>query len=678
MKTRKTMVMSALAAASVLSGAVVGTPVAHGLIRGGDGEFYTGERDNVTALAAGSGIVNCENGEACIDPETHVAQVEFQVQAGIHTVMSSHDDHVAGNGVSVAIPKDVRNVKVRLDTFTPSEETARRLGIARETIDVSSELPVYVSHESTLSGEPGYSKFASQHSNEILYDERFADVSYFLHNAPVSLASFEDTVSSRETALLASGLPYNGDVDQPLTFVDRWGETNEYTTRNAELYNYVTTTAGKFQGIYTYTITGEVHLGDDVAEDADLYLPYRTEQNAWRCFQSGVDVGSYGSGCVSLKDDYLWARTGDLPYYNLRDKAANADLARRRVNDGLSGSANCAVTRDVDDPAAIGADVTPRNLYDRVDFRISSLDDEARYNAFIEAGYEFDAPYSPDRNEYRIVNDKYATGSFAEMYARVQGLETYTNTTLTVSGYGVNEDGCDQAVIKLTWCPKDEPTPVTNTVTATATATATRTHTATATATTTVIDPPKNTVARCVARNMAVIAGAAGVVAVPVALMSQLQMPGVTDLTNQLAARGGSDFAGEIAQRIQRANDDLQHGLGVYNDDIRRSQEAAARDVARIQRELGIYNESAARVISESNLPAIAGGVAASAAVGGVGIYTYNQCVKDVNFRIFDGVFGNTGSSTAGSYEAGRAATAMSTTTTTTVAPVVETKAAAS
>lgn len=112
-------------------------------------------RENVHPLIEGSGAVNCAPGEACIDPETGIAHVQYKVQAANSGVVSSDHGQTADRAVEVAIPNVLKNVKVEIESYYPGELVAERADVDREVINVDAELPIYVNKDSDLA-QDGY------------------------------------------------------------------------------------------------------------------------------------------------------------------------------------------------------------------------------------------------------------------------------------------------------------------------------------------------------------------------------------------------------------------------------------------------------------------------------------------------------------------------------------------
>lgn len=151
-------------------------------------------------------------------------------------------------------------------------------------------------------------------------------------------------------------------------------------------------------GIVTLTLKGEVTV-----ESEDTYIPIRVTNSTWNCL---LEV------CDSLQSAE-WASTGDLPEFSLTDPEVNARVAQLQTPQGRLGTPQCAPTSET-------------NRYDLIGS---------------------DDPQSVASNR-------------AESYASTFNLNLNPVVNFTVSGYGANEDWCDQADVHITICDKaDEEVP---------------------------------------------------------------------------------------------------------------------------------------------------------------------------------------------------------------------------
>lgn len=395
------------------------------------------ENDNVSNPIEGSGIINCENGEACIDPNTNTAHIEYKVQGVSSGVKSSDAGQTASRGIEIAIPKVLGNVEVTLDSYLPGKLTAQQVGIDEKLIEVGNKLEIHnIQTDSDLDRASDiYSQrisnaesFAGEvHADDENYSPEKAKFDAFLKYNPALMYSFED--ADPNTVIMRS----NGNDNL----------NNEYKqaddiSKNAELYNYIQIPSNEYQGLMNLTITGDVKVDPDVDE---FYLPIKAESKSWKCSQEGFGVGGINEGCQTLKE-YYWGRTGSFTKYDINDNEVNAELAKNLTADGLAGNPMCGVTKDLGRDDLIGEDAIKRPL-----------------NKF----------YTDEDTEGAV----YSAG---EAYARQFTLNAVqTDTDYYVAGYGVDEDGCDQAAIKVVRCDeekeeKETPTPDTTVIRPTVTA----------------------------------------------------------------------------------------------------------------------------------------------------------------------------------------------------------------
>lgn len=147
-------------------------------------------------------------------------------------------------------------------------------------------------------------------------------------------------------------------------------------------------------GIVTLTLKGEVTV-----ESEDTYIPIRVTNSTWFCL---LEL------CDSLQA-YEWGRTGALPEFSLTDPEVNARVAALQTPQGRLGNPKCSPTSET-------------NRYDLI-------------------GWDNLQPMASDR---------------AASYVSTFNLNLNPAVNYTVSGYGANEDWCDQADVHITICDKAE------------------------------------------------------------------------------------------------------------------------------------------------------------------------------------------------------------------------------
>lgn len=400
-----------------------------------DYEFEVDDpKENIENPVDGSGIVNCENGTACIDPKTNTAHVKYKVQATTGGLISSDHGQTSDRSFEIAIPKVLNNVEVVMDSYYPGKVTAERLGIDQKVIKVGKNLPVnqvetyedknraFDIYDNRLNNALEYKEGTLNNNDEKIDRDKF-EFDFFLNNAPVILTKFEDT----DGANFGHQMTVDGNDD-----TTDYNKSSGYSN-NSDLYNYIQISSGNgYQGIMNVTIKGDVKVSPDVEE---FYLPIKAETKSWKCSQEGLGAGGYGEGCQSIKE-YFWGRTGSLPKYDIDDKEVNAEIAKNLTEHGLKGNGMCAVTKDIKREDLIGEDIDAKPL-----------------NRIHDMGAEQGYTHNPESEDNPIY-------SAAQMYADTFTLHNAQDTNYSLAGYGVDEDGCDQAAIKITRCPEDpEPTP---------------------------------------------------------------------------------------------------------------------------------------------------------------------------------------------------------------------------
>ena len=157
-------------------------------------------------------------------------------------------------------------------------------------------------------------------------------------------------------------------------------------------------------GITTLKLKGTV-----TTKSEKTYLPVRVRDVFWQCFQEGPGTGSYEESCKNLAE-VSWGRIeSPLPEYSLEDQTVTDRVYRQHTEHGLNGAPQCSVTTDLSVSEGrevldrIGADVTPRQ-------------------------------------------------SFGDKYVEEFTLKANPTVTYLVGGFGVMEDGCDQAGILVQKC----------------------------------------------------------------------------------------------------------------------------------------------------------------------------------------------------------------------------------
>lgn len=458
------------------------------------------KRDNIKPLVPDSGVVNCKSGEACIDPKTNKARVEYQVQLSAAGVQSTNDGLTIDRGGEIAIPNVLKNVEVKMDSYYPGENTAKKANIPQELIEVNSKLPVFESSESSAEksyhnemkiyddfnnavakipeeeseGYVDWKKYWDEHPEK--QPERFQ---HFLRNNPIMLY---DTTKMKyenegEDVDLNMGKLYESVV---MTW-DSWfiQDLDDSYKTNSDLYNYLKVPSFDYSGIMTLTISGDVEVSPDVEE---AYLPIKAQQKIAMCSSLMEEYGGmsdYRSGCMVF-NGHPWQHTGDLPKYDINDPEVNEELKKNYSTDGLTGNKHCSVTKDIGRKDRIGSDIEPIDLNKYVAlediYRLSkglTIDQTNNVKYHLQVPLEEGVITEEDVKKYgdwrispypREVAGLPAIHSLGDMYNYYFNLDRNEDSDYYVAGYGVDEDGCDQAAVKIVRCPEDEtpaPTPTT-------------------------------------------------------------------------------------------------------------------------------------------------------------------------------------------------------------------------
>lgn len=151
-------------------------------------------------------------------------------------------------------------------------------------------------------------------------------------------------------------------------------------------------------GVTTLKLKGTV-----TTKSEKTYLPVRVRDVFWKCSQEAAGAGSYDEGCQTLAELPWGQIESPLPEYSLEDQAVTDRVYGDHTKHGLEGAPHCSVTRDLGLLDRIGADVTPRQ-------------------------------------------------SFGDKYVEEFTLKDNPVVTYLVGGFGVMEDGCDQAGILVQKC----------------------------------------------------------------------------------------------------------------------------------------------------------------------------------------------------------------------------------
>lgn len=170
---------------------------------------------------------------------------------------------------------------------------------------------------------------------------------------------------------------------------------------NHELYDEYSFTINE-DGVFTLKLEGDVKTESELT-----VLPIRVTNAV------SIDHSEGGYNDSQMLTDYSEAVRGALPKYSLSDAAINRALLAQNTKDGLTGCAQCAVTKEINSKTLIGADVDAKQK-----------------------------PYAK---------------SFFDWY--IETFQLKKNPAMSYKLNGVDEDACDQAAAVITLCPDPEPNP---------------------------------------------------------------------------------------------------------------------------------------------------------------------------------------------------------------------------
>lgn len=174
------------------------------------------------------------------------------------------------------------------------------------------------------------------------------------------------------------------------------GENDAYVEsgfHNFTDYNLIALSGDSSMTGLTYRIEGDIDSGEE------MYLPIRALPSPWKCFRGGGVIGSYEYGCQSLSDDSDF-RFDALPRYDRpsdQEKLAKSVVGEHGFDTGL-----CRANYNGTDPwRDYGGDVNS-NGRDR-----------------------------------------------GLSYTRIFNLHANPAVTYMVAGFGIGDDGCEQALIHI-------------------------------------------------------------------------------------------------------------------------------------------------------------------------------------------------------------------------------------
>lgn len=395
--------------------------------------------NNVHNSGAG-GMVNCRGGDICVEKVGDEVQVSYEIQ--FSNIVNSSDHVQTATGSLIAFPSVIKNPKLEVvatsiegEDFNNANSTLG--GVPAHTFQRPVNVPLLEEDQlemvdlSIESSNVGFI-LNNEKNPQIdgLYRSKFDQIDrrFATHiKGDEVVAEFKDEYEKYKQKNPGESIPGNGKIitdeawNEVITssrsyddydVVDNYSPM-EYGSMEVDYpYDYLLFNNDSI-GVTTYRLTGTVKTESDLA-----YLPIRAKQGLWKCSQEG-ELGGYIAGCQSLAE-YEWGRNRDtLPRYSLDNDEITRRNVKNHTEDGLRGSLKCAVTEDLGRDDLIGADVRPRDLE--------------------------------------------GSSSWGAKYAQTFILKDNRAATYLVGSYGIAEDGCDQAGVKITICEDGQqpPSPVT-------------------------------------------------------------------------------------------------------------------------------------------------------------------------------------------------------------------------
>lgn len=363
------------------------------------------ETDNVLNITRGGGV-NC-NGKnvTCFEKVGDKVRVEYTLQ--FSNGVSSDDHGQTARGRAVAVPSVIEDLTLDLVSVPEGEsdeDFPTRGPVGSQIVNKN------VSLKNFFDGEGWSDQAGGNLDITTPKDEFYASWIKGEDVFTVWDKGLEPDFKENRDVIPANSLSSSG-PSTPLSTI-AIGDMS----RDSQYDILVFGTAAR-PGVTTLKLSGWV-----TTQSESTYLPIRIRDVFWKCSQEGGGAGSDSEGCQSLAE-YEWGRIeSPLPEYSLTDQRITEANKRNHTAHGLNGASQCAVTEDLAVTRGtavrdeIGADVAPRTL---------------RYG------------------HGQIVE----TQSFAVAYANTFTLKANQQVVYHVAGYGVNEDGCDQAGILIEQCP---------------------------------------------------------------------------------------------------------------------------------------------------------------------------------------------------------------------------------
>ena len=345
------------------------------------------------------GIVNCRGGDVCVKKVGDEAEVEYTVQVS-HGLVTSNQVQTA-RGFSLAIPQQLEDVKLTLvsEPDPDWDPIAKSVAITPPVREVNRDLNLKTVDD--VSGDNYVDTEGSKGLSATTGEPNAVLIDY----------SKEGTTLKKAYDEYVSGVPQEDSLIQNAglsDLKDSWGDIGHAAPPmdSDSRYNLISFTPGTGDkvpvGVSTFKLSAKVKT-----EAAETYLPISVGGPLWRCPQESGGNGYAKEGCLFLPENDEF-RNGVLPRFSMKpsEQMVN-DFRRNNTPDGLLGNTSCVVTRETGDNATIGSDVG-------------------------------------------------SSSSKANFLKNILKPRSNLGVNYYLAGAFVNEDGCDQAVFKITLCDEDD------------------------------------------------------------------------------------------------------------------------------------------------------------------------------------------------------------------------------
>ena len=339
-----------------------------------------------------NGAVNCNAGTTCVKKIGDIAHLSYTIQSS--KLLSSEGTNI--QKTVIFVPKVLQNVKLTLVSVPDREKYEQILqnSPANVSMTAAPEVPVQAVNKELNIVElkiDAAGNFVDA-AGKIVYAQ--GDKA----NPPAYGGQLSSNLQNPNLGVFKSSSYVNTEEGQA-SYLYYSDISNNMT--NHELYDEYSFTINE-DGVFTLKLEGDVKTESELT-----VLPIRVTNAV------SIDHSEGGYNNSQMLTDYSEAVRGALPKYSLSDATINRALLAQNTKDGLTGCAQCAVTKEINSKTLIGADVDAKQK-----------------------------PYAK---------------SFFDWY--IETFQLKKNPAMSYKLNGVDEDACDQAAAVITLCPDAEPNP---------------------------------------------------------------------------------------------------------------------------------------------------------------------------------------------------------------------------